>query len=92
MKTNIIGTQNVVDAALEMGVDKVVSLSTDKASSPANLYGATKLTADKLIIAGNYHKGLAPTKFSVVRYGNVFGSRGSVAPYLLKLKKMIPLQ
>ena len=87
VKTNIIGTQNVVDAALEMGVDKVVSLSTDKASSPANLYGATKLTADKLIIAGNYHKGLAPTKFSVVRYGNVLGSRGSVVPYLLKLKK-----
>ena len=87
VKTNIIGTQNVVDAALEMGVDKVVSLSTDKASSPANLYGATKLTADKLIIAGNYHKGSASTKFSVVRYGNVFGSRGSVVPYLLNLKK-----
>ena len=87
VKTNILGTQNVVDAALEMGVDKVVSLSTDKASSPANLYGATKLTADKLIIAGNYHKGLAPTKFSVVRYGNVFGSRGSIVPHLLNLKK-----
>ena len=86
VKTNIIGTQNVVDAALEMGVDKVVSLSTDKASSPANLYGATKLTADKLIVAGNYHKGSSLTKFSVVRYGNVFGSRGSVVPYLLKLK------
>jgi UDP-N-acetylglucosamine 4,6-dehydratase len=86
VKTNIMGTQNVIDAALEMGVDKVISLSTDKASSPANLYGATKLTADKLIVAGNYHKGLAHTKFSVVRYGNVFGSRGSVVPYLLKLK------
>ena len=70
-----------------MGVDKVVSLSTDKASSPANLYGATKLTADKLIIAGNYHKGSASTKFSVVRYGNVFGSRGSIVPHLLNLKK-----
>ena len=87
VKTNILGTQNVVDAALEMGVDKVISLSTDKASSPVNLYGATKLTADKLIIAGNYHKGLAPTKFSVVRYGNVFGSRGSIVPHLLNLKK-----
>ncbi len=87
VKTNILGTQNVVEAALEMGVDKVVSLSTDKASSPANLYGATKLTADKLIIAGNYHKGSLSTKFSVVRYGNVFGSRGSVVPHLLNLKK-----
>ena len=87
VKTNIIGTQNVVDAALEMGIEKVISLSTDKASSPANLYGATKLTADKLIVAGNYHKGLAPTKFSVVRYGNVFGSRGSIVPHLLNLKK-----
>ena len=87
VKTNILGTQNVVEAALEMGVDKVVSLSTDKASSPANLYGATKLTADKLIIYGNYHKGSLSTKFSVVRYGNVFGSRGSVVPHLLNLKK-----
>ena len=87
VKTNIMGTQNVIDAALEMGVDKVIALSTDKASSPVNLYGATKLTADKLIIAGNYHKGSAPTKFSVVRYGNVLGSRGSVVPYLLNLKK-----
>ena len=77
VKTNIIGTQNVVDAALEMGIEKVISLSTDKASSPASLYGATKLTADKIIVAGNYHKGLARTKFSVVRYGNVFGPTGS---------------
>ena len=87
VKTNIIGTQNIVEASLEMGIEKVISLSTDKASSPANLYGATKLTADKLIVAGNYHKGLAPTKFSVVRYGNVFGSRGSIVPHLLSLKK-----
>ena len=86
MKTNIIGTQNVVDAALEMGVERVVSLSTDKASSPTNLYGATKLTADKLVVAGNYHKGSALTKFSVIRYGNVFGSRGSIVPHLLNLK------
>ena len=86
VKTNIIGTQNVVDAALEMGVERVVSLSTDKASSPTNLYGATKLTADKLVVAGNYHKGSALTKFSVIRYGNVFGSRGSIVPHLLNLK------
>ena len=86
VKTNIIGTQNVVDAALDRGVEKLIALSTDKASSPANLYGATKLTADKIVIAGNYHKGSAITKFSVVRYGNVFGSRGSVVPHLLNLK------
>ena len=87
VKTNIIGTQNVVDVALESGIDKLIALSTDKASSPVNLYGATKLTADKIVVAGNYHKGSAITKFSVVRYGNVFGSRGSVVPHLLNLKK-----
>ena len=89
VKTNIIGTQNVVDAAIEMGVEKVIALSTDKASSPVNLYGATKLTADKLVVAGNYHKGSTNTKLSVVRYGNVFGSRGSIVPYLLGHKKNI---
>lgn len=87
VKTNVIGTQNVVEASLEMGVEKVISLSTDKASSPLNLYGATKLTADKLVVAGNYHKGLLKTKLSVVRYGNVFGSRGSIVPFLLNFKK-----
>tara|TARA_B100001175_G_C19503094_1_gene639285 strand:+ start:394 stop:1404 length:1011 start_codon:yes stop_codon:yes gene_type:complete len=87
VKTNILGTQNVVDASIETGVEKVISLSTDKASSPVNLYGATKLTADKLIVAGNYHKGSLATKFSVVRYGNVLGSRGSIVPYLLGFKK-----
>ena len=87
VKTNVIGTQNVVEASLEMGVEKVISLSTDKASSPVNLYGATKLTADKLIVAGNYHKGSVSTKLSVVRYGNVFGSRGSIVPHLLNFKK-----
>jgi len=86
VKTNIIGTQNVVEASLEMGVEKVISLSTDKASSPVNLYGATKLTADKLVVAGNYHKGAVSTKLSVVRYGNVFGSRGSIVPHLLNFK------
>ena len=87
VKTNIIGTQNVVDAALEQRVEKVISLSTDKASSPVNLYGATKLTADKLVVAGNYHKGVATTKLAVVRYGNVFGSRGSIVPYLLNFNQ-----
>ena len=87
VKTNIIGTQNIVEASLEMGVEKVIALSTDKASSPVNLYGATKLTADKLVVAGNYHKGTAITKLSVVRYGNVFGSRGSIVPHLLNFKK-----
>lgn len=87
VKTNIIGTQNIIDAALETNVKKVISLSTDKASSPVNLYGATKLTADKLIVAANNHKGSSLTKFSVVRYGNVLGSRGSIVPYILSLKK-----
>ena len=87
VKTNIIGTQNVIDASLDTNVKKVIALSTDKASSPVNLYGATKLTADKLVIAANNHKGSAITKFSVVRYGNVLGSRGSIVPHLLSLKK-----
>ena len=69
VKTNIIGTQNTLDASLRLNIKKVISLSTDKVSSPINLYGATKLTADKLIIAANNHKGKALTKFSVVRYG-----------------------
>ena len=89
VKTNIIGTQNIIDASLETNIKKVISLSTDKASSPINLYGATKLTADKLIIAANNHKGKALTKFSVVRYGNVLGSRGSIVPYVLSLKKTV---
>ena len=87
VKTNILGTQNVVEAAIEAKVEKVIALSTDKASSPVNLYGATKLTADKLVVAGNYHKGTANTKLSVVRYGNVFGSRGSIVPHLLNHKR-----
>jgi UDP-N-acetylglucosamine 4,6-dehydratase/5-epimerase len=93
VKTNVIGTQNVVDASLEMGVEKIISLSTDKASSPVNLYGATKLTADKLVVSGNYHKGNVKTKLSVVRYGNVFGSRGSIVPYLINFdkKKQFPI-
>ncbi len=85
VQTNIIGSQNVIEACIDAGVTKVVALSTDKASSPINLYGATKLTADKLFITGNHYAAAYPTRFSVVRYGNVMGSRGSVIPYFRKL-------
>ena len=85
VKTNILGSENVLQAAIEAGVKRVVALSTDKASSPANLYGATKLTADKLFIAGNHYAAGYETRFSVVRYGNVMGSRGSVIPFFRKL-------
>ena len=85
VKTNIIGAMNLIDAAIDKGVKKVIALSTDKASSPANLYGATKLTSDRLFIAGNSYSGLYSTIFSVVRYGNVMGSRGSVIPFFLSL-------
>lgn len=81
IKTNILGAENVVNAAIENRVKKVVALSTDKAANPANLYGATKLCSDKLMIAGNYLSNRAETSFSVVRYGNVLGSRGSVIPF-----------
>lgn len=87
IKTNVIGSQNVIEAAIDSGVEKVVALSTDKASSPINLYGATKLTADKLFVAANNYGSKYGTKFSVVRYGNVMGSRGSVIPYWLNLAK-----
>ena len=83
VKTNIGGAENVVHAALETGVERVVALSTDKACAPINLYGATKLTSDKLFIAANNIKGWNPIKFSVVRYGNVMGSNGSVIPFFL---------
>lgn len=86
VKTNIIGGQNVIDASMQCGVKKVVALSTDKACSPINLYGATKLTSDKLFVAANNYKGKNDIKFSVVRYGNVMGSRGSVIPFFLKHK------
>ncbi len=85
VQTNIIGSQNVIEACIDARVTKVVALSTDKASSPINLYGATKLTADKLFITGNHYAAAYPTRFSVVRYGNVMGSRGSVIPYFRKL-------
>ncbi len=86
VKTNIIGGQNVIDAAISQGVKKVIALSTDKAAAPANLYGATKLTSDKLFIAANNYKGKHDIKLSVVRYGNVMGSRGSVIPFFIKQK------
>ncbi len=84
IKTNIYGAKNVIDAAVDWGVKKVVALSTDKAANPINLYGATKLCSDKLFISGNTYAGSKPTRFSVVRYGNVVGSRGSVIPYFLQ--------
>jgi UDP-N-acetylglucosamine 4,6-dehydratase (inverting) len=85
VKTNVVGSQNVIEACIDTGVKKVVALSTDKASSPINLYGATKLTADKLFISGNHYAAAYETRFSVVRYGNVMGSRGSVIPYFARL-------
>jgi len=85
IKTNINGAQNVIDSALANGIDKVIALSTDKAANPINLYGATKLASDKLFVAANNIKGSKKTSFSVVRYGNVVGSRGSVVPFFKKL-------
>ena len=93
IKTNIIGSNNVIHASYENKVKQVLALSTDKASSPINLYGATKLASDKLFISANNFRGKLKTKFSVVRYGNVMGSRGSVIPVFLKHKnsKHIPI-
>jgi UDP-N-acetylglucosamine 4,6-dehydratase/5-epimerase len=87
VKTNIGGAENVIHAALETKVERVVALSTDKACAPINLYGATKLTSDKLFVAANNIKGSNPIRFSVVRYGNVMGSNGSVIPFFIKKKK-----
>ena len=87
IKTNIIGAENIIDACLETDVQKVVALSTDKAAAPINLYGATKLASDKLFIAANNIKGVNPITFSVVRYGNVMGSNGSVIPFFLNKRK-----
>jgi UDP-N-acetylglucosamine 4,6-dehydratase/5-epimerase len=84
VKTNVFGAQNVIDAAFTNGVKKVIALSTDKAAAPINLYGATKLTSDKLFITANNYRGIHDIKFSVVRYGNVMGSRGSVIPFFQK--------
>jgi len=85
VKTNVLGSQNVIDASIDAGVKRVVALSTDKASSPINLYGATKLTADKLFVAANNYSVAYGTTFSVVRYGNVMGSRGSVIPFFQEI-------
>ncbi|HEY5579887.1 MAG TPA: UDP-N-acetylglucosamine 4,6-dehydratase (inverting) [Rhodoferax sp.] len=86
IKTNVLGAQNVVEAAVYCKVGKVIALSTDKAAAPINLYGATKLCSDKLFIAANNFVGAGPTRFAVVRYGNVFGSRGSIVPFFLQNK------
>jgi UDP-N-acetylglucosamine 4,6-dehydratase len=94
IKTNVLGSQNVIDASIDAGVKRVVALSTDKASSPINLYGATKLTADKLFVAANNYSFTYGTTFSVVRYGNVMGSRGSVIPFFQSMAaqgKPIPI-
>jgi len=93
VKTNILGAQNIIEACMKNSVKKVIALSTDKASSPINLYGATKLTSDKLFVAANHYKGNRNIKFSVVRYGNVMGSRGSVVPFFLnqKNKSFLPI-
>lgn len=87
IKTNIIGAQNLIEVCIQKNIDKVLALSTDKAAAPINLYGATKLTSDKLFTNANYFKGKKRCKFSVVRYGNVMGSRGSVIPLFLNQKK-----
>lgn len=86
IKTNIIGAMNLIDTCIDKGVKRVVALSTDKASSPINLYGATKLASDKVFVAGNSYSGGKDTRFSVVRYGNVMGSRGSVIPFFMSIK------
>lgn len=86
VKTNVDGAMNLIDACIDKGVKRVVALSTDKASSPINLYGATKLASDKLFVAGNAYSGEHGTRFAVVRYGNVMGSRGSVIPFFMSIK------
>ena len=87
VKTNINGAMNVIDACIDKGVKRCVALSTDKASAPVNLYGATKLASDKLFVAGNSYSGAGKCRFSVVRYGNVMGSRGSVIPFFLSIRE-----
>ncbi len=88
IKTNVIGAMHVIDCAIENRVEKIIALSTDKACNPINLYGATKLCSDKLFVAGNHYVGEGKTRFAVVRYGNVIGSRGSVIPFFLEKKKI----
>jgi UDP-N-acetylglucosamine 4,6-dehydratase/5-epimerase len=93
VKTNVMGAMNLIDACIDKGVKRIVALSTDKASSPSNLYGATKLTSDRLFVSGNSYTGSHNTSFSVVRYGNVMGSRGSVIPFFISTKdnKVFPI-
>jgi UDP-N-acetylglucosamine 4,6-dehydratase/5-epimerase len=93
VKTNVIGAMNLIDACIDKGVKRIVALSTDKASAPSNLYGATKLTSDRLFVSGNSYTGSHETSFSVVRYGNVMGSRGSVIPFFMSIAKdgMLPI-
>ena len=93
VKTNVIGAMNLIDACIDQGVKRIVALSTDKASSPANLYGATKLVSDKLFIAGNSYARIDDARFAVVRYGNVMGSRGSIIPFFLSIaeKAVLPI-
>jgi len=93
VKTNINGAMNLIDACIDKGIKRVVALSTDKASSPINLYGATKLASDKMFVAGNSYSGAHDTRFAVVRYGNVMGSRGSVIPFFISVKGkgMLPI-
>ena len=86
VKTNVIGSMNLIDVCIDKGVKRIVALSTDKASRPTNLYGATKLTSDRLFVSGNSYTGSHDTSFSVVRYGNVMGSRGSVIPFFMQQK------
>lgn len=87
VQTNILGAQNLINAAIDTGVERILALSTDKAVNPVNLYGATKLCADKLFVQGNSYTGAGPTKFACVRYGNVLGSRGSVIPFFREQRK-----
>jgi UDP-N-acetylglucosamine 4,6-dehydratase (inverting) len=93
VKTNVMGAMNLIDACIDKGVKRIVALSTDKASAPANLYGATKLTSDRLFVSGNSYSGSHETRFSVVRYGNVMGSRGSVIPFFISIadKGILPI-
>ena len=87
IKTNVLGAANIIDAAIDRGVSRVLALSTDKAANPINLYGATKLCSDKLFVTANAYAGSQPTRFSIVRYGNVIGSRGSVIPLFMEMRK-----
>ena len=92
VKTNVLGAQNVIESSLDSDIEKVLAISTDKASAPINLYGATKLVSDKLFISANNYKGNRKVIFSVTRYGNVMGSRGSVSPHFLNQEKKVVLK